>query len=141
MKSITSVAGVFLLGLMSIFSLNSCSVYHNDVASVDQAIDSGDRVRVVTLDNVYYEFQRLEREGGQLYGIAGKKSDTAKMLADHKQIPQDKSVKIALADEEIQAIYLKNRSMSRLVNYGVPVVGAAGLLTVTSDSFRPDVGN
>lgn len=141
MRNFTSIAGVFLLGCMTLTSLQSCSVYHNDTTSVEQAIESKDRVRVVTLDNVFYEFQRLEREDGQLYGYTGKRSDTARMLADHKQIPLNKRVKIALSDEEIQAIYLKNRSMSRLVNYGVPVVGAAGLIAVTSDGFRPDLGN
>ena len=141
MRNLTSKAAVLLFGFMSIFAIESCSVYHNDTVSLEQAIESDNRVRVVTLDNVFYEFKKLERENGQLYGITGKKSETAKMLANHKQIPDKKSVKIALADEEIQAIYLKNKSMSRLVNYGVPVVGAAGLLTVTSDNFRPDVGN
>lgn len=137
MKNFSLVAGIFLYFLL----LQSCSVYHSDSTSVEEAVASDNRVRVVTLDNVYYEFKKLERENGQLYGVTGKKSETAKMLADHKQIPYGKNVRIALADEEVLAVYLKNRSMSRLVNYGVPVVGAAGLITVTSDNFRPDVGN
>ncbi len=121
--------------------LSGCSVYHTDTVSVEKAVESNSRVRLVTLDNVYYEFKKLERENGQLYGLTGRNSETAKMLLDHKQIPHNKMMRIALADDEIQAVYLKNKSMSRLVNYGVPVVGAAGLLTVTSDSFRPDLGN
>lgn len=127
--------------LLYLFSLQSCSVYHNDSVSTEEAVASQNRVRVVTLDNVFYEFQELKREDGQLYGYTGKHSDTAKMLADHKQIPVDKRVKIALADEEVQGIYLKNKSMSRLVNFGVPIVGAAGLFAVTSKDFKPDIGN
>lgn len=137
MKNFSLFAGVFLL----VFILQSCSVYHSDSTTLEQAIQSENQVRIVTLDNVFYEFKKLEREGGQLYGITGKKTETAVLLADHKQFPKGNFIRIALSDEEVQAVYLKNKSMSRLVNYGVPVVGAAGLLTVTSENFKPDVGN
>ncbi|MGB7843408.1 MAG: hypothetical protein WBL21_11490 [Salinimicrobium sp.] len=137
MKNLSLFAGVFLL----VFWLQSCSVYHSDSTTLKQAIQSKNQVRVVTLDNVFYEFKKLEREDGQLYGITGKKTETAAQLADHKQFVKGKFIRIALSDEEVQAVYLKNKSISRLVNYGVPVVGAAGLLTVTSENFKPDVGN
>ena len=141
MRNSNSAAGVILLCFLSLLMLSGCSVYHTDTVSVEKAVESNSNVRLVTLDNVYYEFKKLERENGQLYGLTSRNSETAKMLLDHKQIPYNKMTRIALADDEIQAVYLKNKSVSRLVNYGVPVVGAAGLLTVTSDSFRPDLGN
>lgn len=116
-------------------------MYHTTPSSVEEGINSENRVRVVTFDNVYYEFKSLQRENAQLYGITGRHSDTAKMLRDREGTPEGRNLKIPLSDEEIVAIYLKNKKMSKWVNYGVPVVGAAGIIGVTSANFRPDVGN
>ena len=141
MKNFTTRAGAVLLVLMISFIFQSCSVYHTTASSLEEGINSENRVRVVTTDNIFYEFKSLQRENTQLYGITGRRSDTAKMLKDHESIREGNNVKIALADDEIIAVYLKNKKMSKWVNYGVPVVGAAGLIGVTSANFRPDVGN
>lgn len=144
MKNFNKRAGGFLLVLLIMSLFQSCNVYHTSASSLEEGIHSENRVRVVTLDNEYYEFQSLQREQTQqtqLYGITARNSDTAKKLKDHTSIRDGRHLKIALSDEEIIAVYLKNKKMSNWVNYGVPVVGAAGILGVTSASFRPDVGN
>jgi hypothetical protein len=132
--------GVFMILLFS-FIFQACHVYHNTASSLDEGIRTSDRVRVVTRDNVFYEFKSLQREKTQLYGIAGRGSDTAKMLIDRENITDGNNVKIPLLEEEITAVYLKNRKMSKWINYGVPVIGAAGIFGLTSPNFRPDVGN
>ena len=141
MKKFNTRSGGFLTVLLVAFIFQACNVYHTTPSSVEDGIESENRVRVVTLDNVYYEFKSLQRENTQLYGITGRNSDTARMLKDREGIREGKNLKIALDDEEIVAIYLKNKKMSNWVNYGVPVVGAAGIIGVTSANFRPDVGN
>ncbi|MHA6280606.1 hypothetical protein ACXYMT_10530 [Salinimicrobium sp. CAU 1759] len=123
-----------------IFSLYSCNVYHTGPGTISEAVESQDRVRVVTKDNKSFELKSLYREGDVLVGIAGRNSDTVKMLNGRSQEPDGKNVRIKFQKEEILAVYLKNRSASRLVNYGVPVIGAAGIITVTSSDFKPDVG-
>lgn len=141
MKNFSTRAGGVLLVLMISFIFQSCSVYHTSASSLEEGINSENRVRLVTRDNVFYEFKSLQRENTQLYGITGRNSDTAKMLKDHESIREGRNLKIALAEEEIIAVYLKDKKMSKWVNYGVPVVGAAGIIGVTSANFRPDVGN
>lgn len=123
-----------------IFSLYSCNVYHTAPGTISDAVESENRVRLVTKDNHTFELKSLYQEGNELVGIAGKNSETVKKLNGRSQEPDGKNVKIKFQKEEILAVYLKNMGASRLVNYGVPVIGAAGLITVTSSDFKPDVG-
>jgi hypothetical protein len=129
------LAGVLFL------SFTACNVYHSGTASVDEAVESNNRVRVVTEDNVFYEFKKLQRENGQLVGITGRDSDTARMLESRPHTVEGRNAKFPFEEDEILAVYLKNRKMSNIVSVGVPLVGAAGLIGVTSEGFRPDVGN
>ncbi|WP_324718967.1 hypothetical protein [Salinimicrobium sp. HB62] len=123
-----------------IFSLYSCNVYHTAPGTISEAVESQNRVKVVTKDNKSFELKGLYKEGNELVGIAGKNSDAVKILNGRSQEPDGQNVKIRFQKDEILAVYLKNRKASRLVNYGVPVIGAAGLITVTSSDFKPDVG-
>lgn len=133
------VVGMLLIGIL--FLAAGCNVYHSGSASINEAVDSEARVRIVTTDNVFYEFKKLKRENGNLVGVTARNSDAARALSQYQQLPDGKNVKIILPQNEIQAVYLKDRKMSNLVNVGVPVVGAAGIIGLTSDGFRPDVGN
>ena len=126
--------------LMLVFCFCSCNVYHTAPGTVGDAVDSGDRVRVLTKENISYEFRNLRQEGDQLVGITGRNSDTAKKLNNHPQEPEGKYIKMRFEKDEILAVYLKNRKVTRWVNIGVPVVGAAGIIGVTSKDFRPNVG-
>ncbi len=130
---------MLVMGFLLVLS-QGCSVYQSENSTVEEAIQSQDPIRIVTTDNVFYHFKSLQRENGELYGIARSNSGTAKMLQDHLQINDGKYLKIALPEDEILRVYLKNKGMSSLVNIGVPVVGAVGLIGVTSENFRPDVG-
>ncbi|GAB2768920.1 hypothetical protein [Salinimicrobium soli] len=137
MKNFTNtlVTGILIL------LISGCNVYHSGTASVDEAVESDNRVRIVTSDNVFYEFKKLQRENGKIVGVAGKDSDTAKMLLNRPHTEDGRNLRFPFEEDEILAVYLKNRQMSNVVSFGVPLVGAAGLIGVTSDGFRPDVGN
>lgn len=130
-----------LLSGIFIVLIAGCNVYHSGSVSVEEAVESENRVKVVTSDNVFYEFKKLQHENGQLVGVAGKNSETAKGLLDHNQIKDGNNVKIELDESDIRAIYPKDKKMTNIVNFGVPLVGAAGLLGITSEGFRPDIGN
>ena len=129
-----------LLVSFFIFSIYGCNVYHTAPGSISEAVESQNRVKVVTKDNKSFELKNLYQEGDELIGVTGRKSDTAKMLNGRAQEVDGKNIKISFQKEEILAVYLKNKKASRWVNYGVPVIGAAGILTVTSSDFKPDVG-
>lgn len=135
MKNSISKAGILMLILMS-----GCSVYHPEAVSIEEGVASKNRIKVVTSDNHFFELKELRRENGQLYGIAGKNSDAAKLMFDNPQIFDGNNVKIAFKEDEIRIVQLKNRKMSNVVNVGVPLVGAAGLLSLTNGNFKPDVG-
>lgn len=121
--------------------LTGCNVYHSGSASIEEAVESDSRVQVVTTDNVVFEFKRLQLENGELVGITSSGSEAAKALAYYRQVPNGKTVKIILPEEDIREVHIKNKKMSNIVNIGVPIVGAAGIIGLTSDGFRPDVGN
>lgn len=136
MKNFISKAGILIL-----IAMTGCSVYHPEAVSIEQGVASQNRIKVVTANNHYFELKELRRENGQLYGIAGKNSDAVKLMYDHPQIAEGNNVKIAFKDDEIKIIQLKNRKMSNVVNVGIPIVGAAGILGLANGNFKPDVGN
>lgn len=135
-KTILKAGILLLIGLIS-----GCSVYHPDSVSIQEGVDSQNRIKITTVDNYVLELKELRREDGQLYGITGRKSETAKLLFDRPHLPDGNNIKIAFKDNEIKEIHLKDKKMSNIVNVGVPLVGAAGLIGLANKDFRPDVGN
>lgn len=126
--------------LLLVLAITSCSVYHQDTADADAAIASKNRIKVETSDNLEFELKELRRENGQLVGVTGKNSETAKLMFDRPQVKEGNNIKFPLREEEIKALYLKNRKMSNIVNFGVPLVGIAGFVGLTNPDFRPGVG-
>ena len=137
MRNFIQKSGILLI----ILGMSACSVYHQETVNAEEAIDSNNRIKVETKDNLVFELKELIREDGQLYGITGKKSETAKLMLDRPQVEDGKNIKFAIEESEIRAIYLKNKKMSNIVNVGVPIVGVAGLVGLTNKDFRPAVGN
>lgn len=127
--------------LAAFFLLTGCNVYHSGSASVNEAVDSDTRVKVVTTDNAEYEFKRLMREENRLVGITGRNSDAVKGLAHYQQLPYGQNIKIVLPENDIKEVHIKDKKTSTLVNVGVPIVGAAGIIGLTSDNFRMNTGN
>ncbi len=126
--------------LVIIIGMSSCSVYHKDLVDVQTAIDSNNRVRVETTENVVLELKELRREDGQLIGLTQKNSETAKLMANRALVEEGKLVKVPIRDEEIRSVQLLNRKMSNVVSIGVPLIGVAGLVGITNPDFRPDMG-
>ena len=136
MKKFTKI---LMAGVITI--LYGCNVYHSGTASLEEAVKSEDRVRIVTADNVFYDFKQLYRENTKVVGIAGMDSDTSKMLKDRPHTKEGRDFRFSFEESEILAVYLRNKKMSNIISFGVPIVGAAGLVGVTSDNFKPDIGN
>lgn len=136
MKNLMKKTAIFLLGL----GIMSCSVYHQDTADANAAIASENRIKIKTTNNLEYELKELRRENGQLIGVTRKNSETAKLMFDREQIREGNYVKFPIVESEIQTIHLKNKKMSNIVNFGVPLIGIAGMVGLTNPDFRPDVG-
>ena len=76
----------FLLAI--IFLFQSCKVYHNKTATVDEAVRSFKRVKINSYGNHVYKFENLQIKEEQLYGLAKRSSKTAETLSG--QIVEEK---------------------------------------------------
>ena len=130
---------VSMLLSITIF-MQSCVTYHSSTANIDEAVQSNDKIKLVSSTNDTYIFQELQRENGNIYGITKRNSITAKALS--AQILEDtkdkKNVKILLTNEQLNNIHLQNKTMSTLATIGIPlvVVGVIAIIAVNSMDFN-----
>lgn len=124
MKKIRLYLKRIALLLIFLMTLQSCSVYYTKTASVDEALLSDNKVKIITTTNDIYKFKKLQTEDDQIYGVANKKSSTAKKFSNEiVSIDSDsKFVKISLEEITINEIHLKNKGASTAVTVAIPVV-------------------
>lgn len=79
------------------------------MATVDEALMSGEKVKVITENNESYIFRRLHREDESLYGITRQGSSSAKKLNGEKD---GKMLKVPLLEDNIEEIHLKDDTKS-----------------------------
>ena len=110
--------------LIFLMTLQSCSVYYSKTASVDEAIQSDNKVKVITSTNETYKFKKLQKENDQIYGVLKLRSNKAENLLDQGLLEgyDDKYGKLLLSQDTIQAIHLKNKGASTAVTVAIPVV-------------------
>ena len=138
MKTIRKHLKLISLLLAFTFLQQSCSVYHSSTANIDEAIQSNDKIKLVSATDTYV-FQELIRENGNIYGITKRKSMTADLLSD--QITVDtkgqKYVKILLRNDQLNNIYLQNKTMSTLATIALPVVIVGVIVIIAANSISP----
>ncbi|MEN8187697.1 MAG: hypothetical protein ABFR05_11260 [Bacteroidota bacterium] len=124
------------LSLVFLMILQGCSVYHSKIATVDQAVQSNNKVKVETSSNNNYIFNELIKEGDVVYGIAKKNSATAKLLSENiVDINYGKKhVKILLSEEYYNQIHTKNQTLSTVLSIGVPLLGLVGVIIIGKKS-------
>jgi len=117
--------------LSTLMLLQSCRVYHARTATVDEAVLSTKKVLVKNLNDDSFKFDKLQKEDGQLYGIAKRRSSTAKLLNEQivKSNLDTKYVKIHLPEKTIREYHLQNKTMSTLMTILIPVA-LIGLLAL-----------
>ena len=133
------------LALAFMMTLPSCNVYYSKTATMNEAIQSDNRVKVVTTNNDTYKFKQLKRENDQIYGVLKKKSNKGEDLLDQRLLEDydDKYGKLLLSQDTIKEIHLKNKGASTAINVGVPVavvgvVVAIGVHSVNNISISLD---
>ena len=124
---------VFLLFLIT---FQSCSVYHSKTATIDEAVRSNNKVKVLTNSNEIYKLHQLKMEDGKVYGVLKKGSETAERLADQGIIKytDSKYETIQIKDNTIKEIHLKNKTLSTVLSIAIPVVGVAVILIILIDT-------
>jgi len=130
MKIIRSFLKSISILFMFLITLQSCVVYHTETASVDEALRSNNKVKVVTTSNDIYKFEKLHKENNEIYGVTKKNSSVAKKLYS-KPIPKENKIQyvnVLLTEETIKEFYLKNQNLSIALTIIISVVGAAAIL-------------
>jgi len=104
--------------------LQSCNIYYTSPATVDEAVSSADKVKIVSPDQETYKFNRIVKIDSLLYGYTKNKSAAAKKLSGQIIFKEadSKTAKIQLYDHNINTIYLKNKTGSTIVSIAIPVV-------------------
>ena len=127
------------ISVSTLMLMQSCSVYHSKVSTVDDAIASKTKVKAVTFDDVTYKFDDLIREEGELYGIAIRKSRTTRKLENLivNENTGDKFIKISVPENTIRGYYLKNKTVSTILTITAVVISIGWILFIRSvgDAF------
>ena len=114
--------------------IQSCTVYQKTPSTVDEAVKSKKQVKVVTQTKESYQFNRLEIENNNIYGVSSMKSSTAEKLSDQIVEKVDKrTVRILLNDIQESSIFLPNTALNDVAGLGVfaGVINAVfGLLAI-----------
>lgn len=144
MKTIRKHLKMLSLIMSLTILVQSCVAYHSSAASIDEAVQSNDKIKLVSATKDTYVFQELQRENGNIYGITKRKSVTADLLSS--QIVADtkdqKNVKILLRDDQLNNIHLQNKTMSTLATIGIPLVvmGVIAIIVANSLDFNLGLG-
>ncbi len=115
--------------LVFLILLQSCSVY-NRPATVDVAVASEKKVKVITTDKQKYIFKRLENKDERLVGISRLQSSNSTKLAGMPNTIDGKFLVTDLSNVDIEKIMLRNESASK--NLTIITVVTTLILTALS---------
>ena len=136
MKKVRLHLKFIALVLVFIMTLPSCNIYYSKTATMDEAIQSDNRVKLITSTNDIYKFKKLQKEDDQIYGVIKKGSNKAEDLMDQGLLEDydDKYGKLLLSKVTIQKIHIKNKKASTAVNVVVPAVIVGALVVIGVNS-------
>jgi hypothetical protein len=128
--------------LAALMLMQSCVVYHNKTATVDEAVISQDRVLIKTQSNKILKFKYLMKEGDQLYGITKRNSATARQLSFMVKEDKvfDEFVQVLLSKSTVNEIHLPNKTLSTILTIAIPLVSLFGVLLLidSGGGFYPE---
>lgn len=110
MKLLRKKASPVCFFIMLLFLLESCTVYKSTPISLDQAVATKRRVKLITTDNQKLHFKQIEKTDSVYYGL--------------KTINGEK-VRIALNQNNIKAIKEPNKVTSTILTAGIITTAVA----------------
>ena len=117
--------------LFFIILFQSCKIYDSKSSTKEDALLFGGKVKVKSVSNTSYKFEKLILENDTLYGV-GKKLNSKSKIEYNKNIvnknPSDKYVNIQLTDSLINEIHQFNKGKTNALK--VVGFGAIGLYVV-----------
>jgi hypothetical protein len=122
--------------LLCILLFQSCKIYDSKSSTKEDALLFAGKVRVKSVANASYKFDKLIVEEDNLYGIGKRQSAKSKLLYNSNIVnknPTDKYVKILLTDNLIDEIHLFNKGKTNALKVvGFGVVGVYILVALAS---------
>jgi len=114
--------------LLFITLFQSCKIYDSKSSTKEDALLFAGKVKVKSVSNTSYKFERLIIENDSLYGIGKRLNAKSKIEYNSKIVnknPTDKYVKIQLTDSLVNEIHLFNKGKSNTLK--IIGIGAIGL--------------
>lgn len=109
--------------LVFLLLLQSCSVYNRAPTSVEAAVASEKRVKIITTDNKRLKFKQLEKRDNKLIGITGRGSITSKKVLGMPAQIDGKYLIVDLSNLDIEQVRLRNKTNSTIATIGF-IVGS-----------------
>ena len=136
MKHLKFESNLLIYLLVTCFLFQSCSIYHADNISLEQAADTNRKVRITTDAGDKLKFKRIKNEGGNYYGHTKVSSGTSKKLQSLGVIGNEKGelYSFGLETLNIDKIQAKNYSGSTLATIGISIVGLLAIIAVIAGS-------
>ena len=129
MKIINDNLKLVSILLLIVFLFQNCVVYHSKTTTLDEAVQSGERVKIITNDNNIYKFKSIQKKDGQVVGLINKRSSTAKKFSAFQDTIKYKYpfVAVLISENSIKEIYLKNKTLSTILTIVLPITIIGGL--------------
>ena len=141
MKPVKFESNLLVYVLITCVLLQSCSIYHSDNISLEQAADTGRKVRITTVAGGKLNFKWIKDEGGDYYGHTKVNSRTSKKLQNFgvESKKRGELYSYGLETLDIDKIQAKNYSGSTLATIGISVVGLLAIIVaIAGISFSND---
>ena len=132
MKTINDNLKLVSILLLIVFLFQNCVVYHSKTTTLDEAVHSGQRVKIITKNSNTYKFKSLQKKDGQLVGLLKKNSSTVKKFDTFQDTIKYKHhfVPVLISENSIKEIHLKNKTLSTILSIGIPVTIIGGIWVV-----------
>ena len=119
MKTLKKLTKTISWLLVIVMVFQSCTVYKSTPISLEQAAQNGSKVKVTTINKEKLKFKKIESLNDEFYSIEKFEGGTAKTV---------------LNQDYIKSIKEKDKTLSLILNIGIPLVIVGGLLAIAAAS-------
>lgn len=124
----------FLIGIFIL--IQSCTVYHSASVDIEDAVQSQNKVKVLTNTSKTYKFKKIIAKDNLYYGIAKANRNSNLVYSDKEKIESyfKNLNSYPLEIQNIKGIYTKNRVVSTILSIGMPVILITTAIIVIGES-------
>lgn len=120
--------------LSSLLFLQSCSIYHSENLSLENAARNGQKTRVVIENGDKLKFKKIQETNDGFFGLTKESSGTSKKLQKLGILGRESGryYSFGLETLQIDKIQAKNYSASTWATIGISVVGLVAVILVVA---------